>query len=223
MIPAPKVLLPDAPRARKDRPRQPWIVRWTVGTDRPERSFPTIEDLVLPPSPGIWGSARVWHSDQRAGAAYRDALAGDTGDTKTGTRRTVPLHPALVIVRRQAVKRRKAQQFTGWGPFEPVENPDSGRTGTALWLTRTGRRPSASNWHRCWARVRGTGTTRIYDLRHVHATAAIRAGMALGEIARRLVHTVETLTRDYAGVFEADEAAGNELLGPVFDFGGWQR
>ena len=153
------------------------------------------EDLTLPATG--WGSARVAHSDQRAGGQYRDHDDEDSGETKTGRARGVPLHPALVRVLRAAVA-----ACGGTGP---------------LWVTRTGGRPTQSNWHRCWDRARGPSPLPLYGLRHVHATIQLRAGVPLGEVARRLGHTVETLVRTYSGVLEGDERIANALLEGAFD------
>ena len=53
---------------------------------------------------------------------------------------------------------------------------------------------------------------RVYDLRHAAATLWIRSGVALGEAARRLGHSVETLVSTYIGAMEGDEAGANALL-----------
>ena len=51
----------------------------------------------------------------------------------------------------------------------------------------------------------------------MHATIQLRAGVPLGEVARRLGHTVETLVRTYSGVLEGDERIANALLEGAFD------
>jgi hypothetical protein len=40
----------------------------------------------------------------------------------------------------------------------------------------------------------------------------LKAGVPLGEVARRLGHSVETLVSTYVGAMEADEALGNERI-----------
>ena len=53
---------------------------------------------------------------------------------------------------------------------------------------------------------------RVYDCRHACATAWLRAGVPLGEIARRLGHSVETLVSSYVGALDGDDLAANKLI-----------
>lgn len=50
---------------------------------------------------------------------------------------------------------------------------------------------------------------RVYDCRHAAATTWLRAGMPLGETARRLGHSVETLVSTYVGALDDEEQVGN--------------
>jgi integrase len=51
---------------------------------------------------------------------------------------------------------------------------------------------------------------RIYDCRHAATTTWLRAGVPLGEVARRMGHSVETLASTYIGAIAGDEAPAND-------------
>jgi integrase len=53
---------------------------------------------------------------------------------------------------------------------------------------------------------------RVYDCRYACATAWLRAGVPLGEVARRLGHSVETLVSIYVGALDGDDEAANRLI-----------
>ena len=84
-----------------------------------------------------------------------------------------------------------------------------------LFRTRNDRRPAPSNWsrslHRAYRKV-GHTPLRVYDLRHAAATTWLRAGVPLGEVARRLGHSVETLVSTYVGALQGDDIAANKLI-----------
>jgi integrase len=85
-----------------------------------------------------------------------------------------------------------------------------------LFRTRNDRRPAPSNWSRALhraCRTVGHPTLRVYDLRHACATTWLRAGVPLGEVARRLGHSVETLVSTYVGALEGDDVAANKFIG----------
>ena len=67
------------------------------------------------------------------------------------------------------------------------------------------------SWHRA-LRAIGHEPLRVYDCRHAAATTWLKAGVPLGEVARRLGHSVETLVSTYVGAMEVDEALGNERI-----------
>ena len=84
-----------------------------------------------------------------------------------------------------------------------------------LFRTRTDRRPTPSNWARTWQRaLRQTGhkSLRVYDIRHAAATTWLAAGVPLGEVARRMGHSVETLVSTYVGALTGDEDLGRRVL-----------
>ena len=84
-----------------------------------------------------------------------------------------------------------------------------------IFRTRNGTRPTASNWGRAWHRALrsiGHSTLRVYDCRHAAATTWLSAGVPLGEVARRLGHSVETLVSTYVGALDGDERIANDRI-----------
>ncbi len=142
--------------------------------------------LTLPPSG--WGRIDVTEADVDFDVS---------GEPKTGPR-SVPIPPRLV------------DQLRMWVDQLSSQDPD-----TLLFRTRGGKRPTASNWRRAWHRALGSigePTLRIYDCRHAAATTWLQAGVPLGEVARRLGHSVETLVSTYVGALAGDEEIANERI-----------
>jgi integrase len=87
-----------------------------------------------------------------------------------------------------------------------------------LFRTRAGLRPTSSNWSRSLRRALakiGHPSMRIYDCRHAAATTWLKAGVPLGEVARRMGHSVETLVSTYVGALDGDEAVANKRIDNV--------
>jgi integrase len=125
-----------------------------------------------------------------------DVSFDEPGEPKTG-RRSVPIPPQLVEILR------------GW-----VEEREIGLD-ALLFRTRNGSRPTASNWSRAYQRALrriGHHPLRVYDCRHAAATTWLKAGVPLGEVARRLGHSVETLVSTYFGALAGDEELANERI-----------
>ena len=75
--------------------------------------------------------------------------------------------------------------------------------------------PTASNWARSLqrgCRLAGHPRMRVYDCRHAAATTWLRAGAPLGEVARRLGHSVETLVSTYVGALDGDDLETNRRI-----------
>lgn len=128
-----------------------------------------------------------------------DISYDEPGDPKTGPR-SVPIPPVLVEMLRNWVRKHDLK-------------PDE-----LLFRTRTGRLPQRSNWSRAWQRaLRETGLSslRVYDCRHAAATTWLKAGAPLGEVARRMGHSVETLVSTYVGALSGDEAITNARIEEV--------
>lgn len=141
--------------------------------------------LNLPPAG--WGRIDVTEAD---------VSMDEPGLPKTGER-SVPVPPTLVRI------------LTEWLDLHNFADHD------LIFRTRTGRLPTASNWSRAWHRALrsiGQPTLRLYDCRHAAATTWLRAGVPLGEVARRLGHSVETLVSTYVGALEEDETLGNSRI-----------
>jgi integrase len=121
--------------------------------------------LRLPPEG--WGAVDVVEAD---------VDWDEPGEPKTGPR-SVPIPPELVAMLRAWIAEHDLT------------------AGDLLFRTRTGRRPAPSNWARALQRACRTVSRepmRVYDCRHACATTWLHAGVPLGEVARRLGHSVET-------------------------------
>ncbi|MGH9271207.1 MAG: tyrosine-type recombinase/integrase [Ilumatobacteraceae bacterium] len=84
-----------------------------------------------------------------------------------------------------------------------------------LFRTRSGGRPTSSNWARALQRALralGRPSMRVYDCRHAAATTWLRAGVPLGDVAKRMGHSVETLVSTYVGAIEGDEDLANQRI-----------
>jgi integrase len=124
----------------------------------------------------------------------------EPGEPKTDDR-TVPIPPRLVELLRSWI----AEHELG---------PDD-----LLFRTRNDRRPAPSNWARSLQRAYRTvehPPLRVYDLRHACATTWLRAGVPLGEVARRMGHSVETLVSTYVGALQGDDVAANKLIDAAY-------
>ena len=119
------------------------------------------------------------------------------GEPKTGPR-IVPIPPVLVDILRKWIAEN-----------ELVKDEQ------LLARTRTGSMPQQSNWGRAWHRALASirqPPLRVYDCRHAAATTWLRSLVPLGETARRLGHSVETLVSTYVGALNDEEAVGNERI-----------
>ncbi len=125
-----------------------------------------------------------------------DVSHDEPGEPKTGPR-SVPIPPVLCSILRDWL----------------VAN-DFGPAGL-IFRTRNDKRPTASNWTRAWHRaLRSIGhqPLRVYDCRHAAATTWLQAGVPLGEVARRMGHSVDTLVSTYVGSLDGDEELGNARI-----------
>lgn len=130
-----------------------------------------------------------------------DVSHDEPGEPKTGPR-SVPIPPVLVEI------------LQAWVDEHRFESD------ALLFRTRNDKRPTGSNWTRAWHRALaaiGQPPLRVYDCRHVAATTWLKAGVPLGEVARRLGHSVETLVSTYVGAIVGDEELGNKRIQLVLD------
>jgi integrase len=126
-----------------------------------------------------------------------DISVDEPGEPKTGPR-DVPIPRVLV------------DMLMGWLDEQRLSEPDQ-----LLFRTRNGTRPSQSNWGRAWRRALksiGQQPLRVYDCRHAAATMWLRAGVPLGEVARRLGHSVDTLVSTYVGALDDEVSVGNDRI-----------
>lgn len=136
----------------------------------------------------------------RIDVSQADISFDEPGEPKTGPR-SVPIPPPLVSTLRSWIDEH------GFAP------------GDLLFRTRSGKRPTASNWGRAWQRALrqiGQPSLRVYDCRHAAATTWLTAGVPLGEVARRLGHSVETLVSTYVGALAGDEQLANDRIEALF-------
>ena len=130
------------------------------------------------------------------------------GTTKGGRSRTVSIDPGTVQVLRDHRKRQVTQRLTvgpqwrgesddyvftsAWG--EPV-HPDTVSSLMPVLISRHNERQAASN------PGRPLPAARLHDLRHIHATTLLRAGVPVHVVAARLGHADPSITlRVYAHV-----------------------
>lgn len=136
-----------------------------------------------------------------------DVSFDEPGEPKTGSR-SVPIPRPLVDLLRS------------W-----VANGGFGKD-DLLFRTRAGGRPTSSNWSRSLRRALekiDRPPMRIYDCRHAAATTWLTAGVPLGEVAKRMGHSVETLVSTYVGALDGDERVANERIDAVLGTRGSPR
>lgn len=135
----------------------------------------------------------------RLAVTEADISFDEPGEPKTGPR-SVPIPPVLV------------QILKAW-IADHAFAPDD-----LIFRTRSGTLPASGNWRRAWHRALasiGEKPLRIYDCRHAAATTWLRAGVPLGETARRLGHSVDTLVSTYVGALDDEEVLANARIEAV--------
>lgn len=154
----------------------------------------------LRPSEVVMLRAKALHLPSRGwgriDVTEADVSFDEPGEPKTGPR-TVPIPRPLVEMLRTWVA-------------------DGGFSGDdLLFRTRAGGRPTSSNWSRSLRRALEKidhPPMRIYDCRHAAATTWLTAGVPLGEVAKRMGHSVETLVSTYVGALDGDESLANDRI-----------
>jgi len=157
----------------------------------------------LRPSEVVMLRARALHLPAtgwgRIDVTEADVAFDEPGEPKTGPR-SVPIPRKLVEM---------LQRWVSEGGFSGQD---------LLFRTRAGGRPTSSNWSRS-LRLALTKIDhppmRIYDCRHAAATTWLTAGVPLGEVAKRMGHSVETLVSTYVGALDGDETVANERIDAV--------
>jgi len=157
---------------------------WHTGMRPSEARALRIENCVLPDT-GL-GSAFV--EDNVQGGTKRFWMSHDKQIDlpKTGLKRRIPLSPEIVAIIKEHI---------------------GDRTTDLICRTQDGGLISETNLERAWARCRGEmSSVRLYDLRHTHATMAVRAGASPDKVAKWLGNSKEVLVNIYLGELPDDEA-----------------
>lgn len=160
-----------------------------------------VADLILPKSG--WGSIRVtkaWSGVD--GGKWNSEFESIAGPKTQRSRRTVPIPPLLVEILCEWMKRSDIDH----GP---------------LFLTRSGTRPTQSNWLRSLRRACEIADwpNRLtpYGLRRTNASHLVQA-IPIAEAAARLGHSVEILTKHYVKRVTGQVDRSNEILDVIYSF-----
>lgn len=158
-----------------------------------------VEDLFLPEKG--WGSVRVkraWSGLE--GDRWNSSVEVIAGPKTRRSRRTVPIPHLLVEILVEWMRRANIET----GP---------------LFLTRSGSRPTQSNWCRALARacqaVGWPSALTPYGLRRTNASHLAQS-IPIAEAAARLGHSVEILTKHYVKRVAGQVALSNEILDNLY-------
>jgi integrase len=158
-----------------------------------------VEDLHLPAAG--WGSIRVTRAWSGVdGDRWNTDLEAIAGPKTRRSRRTVPIPPVLVLI------------LMNWMNRANIE------TG-ALFLTKSGTRPTQSNWSRALRRAclsaEWPNPLTPYGLRRTNASHLAQS-IPIAEAAARLGHSVEILTKYYVKRVAGQVALSNEILDGLY-------
>jgi len=158
-----------------------------------------VEDLFLPERG--WGSIKVkraWSGVN--GDRWNSKLEEIAGPKTRRSRRTVPIPQLLVRILAEWMKRADIKT----GP---------------LFLTRSGSRPTQSNWCRALARaclaVEWPNALTPYGLRRTNASHLAQS-IPIAEAAARLGHSVEILTKHYVKRVAGQMELSNKILDNLY-------
>ena len=158
-----------------------------------------VEDLLLPATG--WGSIRVTRAWSGVdGDRWNTGLEAIAGPKTRRSRRSVPIPPILVSI------------LTDWMNRSNIESG-------ALFLTKSGTRPTQSNWsralHRACLTAGWSSTLTPYGLRRTNASHLAQS-IPIAEAAARLGHSVEILTKHYVKRVAGQVALSNEILDRLY-------
>jgi integrase len=158
----------------------------------------TVEDLTLPDEG--WGSIRVTKSYHGTHDLHTEPGNAIGLPKTTRSRRDVPIPQVLVAELRKWLVRADI-------------------TCGMLFVTRSGRCPSISNWRRTLIR----GCTKVgiedmspYDLRHACASWLSMAGVEIAEAAQRMGHSPTVMLRYYTQRVEGATERANTRLADLY-------
>jgi len=129
-------------------------------------------------------------------------------DTKSGNRRRISIDPATVTA--LAGHRAAAERLAGGTPLAGyvfTDDPD----GATPW--NPGRLTQA--WDRCRKRV-GVAA-RLHDLRYLHASQLLAAGVPVRTVAGRLGHDPTMTLRVYGHITTDSDRAAADIIGQVLE------
>jgi Transcription factor WhiB/Phage integrase family len=199
---------------------------------------------------GIWGGTsarqrrkiraalprpeRRWSASRRVATARSNGMAGASTATDTGpdtvaveyvvhestpkterSRRELGLD-ALTVAALRSHRARQAEERLAWGPAYNA---------TELVFTRENGEPihpaAISGAFVRLAKDAGLPATRLHDLRHSYASAALSAGVSLKVMQERLGHSSIAITGDiYSHVSrEVDQSAADRVAGVILGAG----
>lgn len=157
---------------------------WHTGMRPSEARALRIENCSLPDT-GL-GTASVEENVQGGSKKFWMSHDKPIDLPKTGEKRRVPLSPEIVAI----IKAHVGERTTG-----------------LVCQAKGGKPISETNFERAWRRCRGAASSfRLYDLRHTHATMAVRAGVSPDKVAKWLGNSKEVLIDVYLGELPDDEA-----------------
>jgi integrase len=165
------------------------LIYW-AGLRPSEARVLRVEAVELPDTDDEWGVLHIEEADKSAGSAFTDD-GEELGMTKTSLSRSVPAPPPLVAYLREAI----GERIDG-----------------IIAATRNDTPITQSNLNRAFNRVRLRDSWTPYSLRQAMATTLLDSGVAPGEVARRLGHSIEVLLRHYAGVLSGSEDLANQRI-----------
>ena len=160
-----------------------------------------VADLHLPDIG--WGSIRVTRAWSGVdGAKWHSELEEIAGPKTLRSRRTVPIPPLLVAI------------LVDWLERSEIENGP-------LFLSKSGTRPTQSNWSRTLRRASEKANwpnpLTPYGLRRTNASHLAQA-IPIAEAAARLGHSVEVLTKYYVKRVAGQVELSNEVLDSVYSY-----
>lgn len=195
----------DALESHQPASRQYRILSYVCGFAglRPGEAIAlVVEDLTLPDIG--WGSIRVQRAWSGVQGGTWNGESEKIGRPKTErSRRVVPIPPLLV------------KELNNW----LVENDViSG----PLFVTRSGTRPTQSNWRRALLRARREASwphaLTPYGLRRTNASHLAQT-IPIAEAAERLGHSVEVLTTHYVKRVAGQKELSNQILEQFYESG----
>lgn len=161
------------------------------------------EHLLRLPDTG-WGQIRLTHSEPRSGTRWTDTGRSrgrrELKHRAPGETRLVPVHPELVTLLRDHLKRSNVRVFAG---------PRCGTLAEWAYLEvfHAARRQILST-----AEIQTPLLSRPYDLRHAAISTWLNAGVPAAQVAEWAGHSVDVLLRVYAKCIAGQQSAAMQRI-----------